>query len=107
MNTPNSLIQLPDDVELLEAAGVPENHTKTETAKAEEVKVISFAYPSSINAVKYGFSDIGCWSVDIESPTGREIRHVDAFALRPGAINLAETLPQEYGRYSIKPMVYA
>lgn len=74
-------------------------------SKYQDVKVVSFAFPNSPNAIEYGYPETGCWNVDIETATGREVCHVASFACRPTAFESAAAIPLEYGRYSVKPFI--
>ena len=80
----------------------PKRSGKTTTMKTEKTKAISWAYPTSSNATKFGFSKSGCWVVSHIAPQSRGYAQkcLKAFAEYEEALAFAEGLPEEYDRHS-------
>ena len=69
------------------------------------MKTINYAYPSSYHATKLGFAKTGCWFVALCAGAVTPSIQGDAlvgFSHAWQAANYADTLPQEYSRYSFQ-----
>ena len=68
---------------------------------AGKFKAIEFAYPSSTNAKKYGFENVGCYIVD--TIDGKTIPQVlGAFATVAEAEKFAEGIDLPFHRFSLR-----
>ena len=74
--------------------------------KTTNTKSVQWSYPSSPNAVKFGFAKTGCYSVEVKkmkTTPGRidvEWEELRGFSNKAAAVCFAETLPYEWDKYS-------
>lgn len=54
-------------------------------------KTVEFSYPTSPNAVKFGFGKVGCWTVETAEDSNPP-KAVKGFSLRDDALAYAESL---------------
>lgn len=62
-------------------------------------KAIGYAYPSSPNAVQYGYSKAGCWCVMIESDNG--IHTIGGYPTMEQARAVCDERPEPYSKHSL------
>lgn len=69
---------------------VPASHTR---------KSVEWSFPSSTNATRAGFSRAGCWTLNVEDPTGRQTPvALASFDTRAQAMETARALPLSWSR---------
>jgi len=66
-------------------------------------KQVAYAYPSSDTAGRLGFGKTGCYFFRLALPRGGWSRRDKGFATEQEAIAYAETQPEAYNRYSLRP----
>jgi hypothetical protein len=64
-------------------------------------KEVSFSYPSSDNATKFGFYGTGCYTVSTGA-AGKPKKSVSGHATSKEAFTAADKLSMPYGRFSLK-----
>lgn len=65
-------------------------------------KQVGFAYPTSPDAVKFGFAKSGCYSVSLGGTDPlTPPKSIAAFLTKREAFEYANKMPEPFGRYSI------
>jgi len=68
-------------------------------------KSVGYSYPSSPNAVRFGFRD-GCWSLEIVGSDNKS-RAVGGYSTRVAAFEAAARMEIPWNKYSIRPFEIA
>lgn len=71
----------------------------TENVKTVVEKEIGYSYPSSPNAVSFGFDKTGCYHISLEDELGSMT--IAAYATREQAKTACDLRPEPYSKYSL------
>lgn len=63
-------------------------------------KAVAYAYPTSPDAVRFGFGNTGCYTVEMHQ-LNHAPKPVAAYATEAEARSHCERLPMEYSRHSL------
>ena len=67
----------------------------------ERTKKLSFAFPSSPQAIRYSHADTGCWIVEIcNDPLEPVHRYVDSYVVKSDAIARIHEIAMPLDQYS-------